>query len=149
MADNPYPLSKFHFEVGWNGANGAEPVGFTEVSGLDHQIDPIEYRHGASPQYHKIKMPGLQKFSNITLKRGSFKGDNGFMKWLTTVALNKIERRTLTISLLDEEHKPLITWTIREAWPIKVQGTDLKADGNEVAVETIELAHEGLTVEFL
>jgi len=149
MADNAYPLSKFHFEVGWNGESGTEQVGFTEASGFDHQIDPIEYRHGFSPQYHKTKMPGLQKFSNITLKRGTFKGDNGFMKWLITVALNKIERRNLTISLLNEEHKPVITWKINQAWPIKVQCTDLKADGNEVAVETIELAHEGLTVEFL
>jgi phage tail-like protein len=142
MANN-YPLPKFHFTVDWGGGK----VGFTEVSGLDHSLDVIEYRDGASPEYHKIKMPGLQKFSNITLKRGVFKSDNDFFRWLNTVSLNTIERRDLIISLLNEEHKPVITWKIKNAWPVSVKSTDLKADGNEVAVETLELAHEGLTVE--
>jgi phage tail-like protein len=138
-----YPLPKFHFQVEWGGAN----LGFTEVSGLDVQVDPIEYRDGASPEYVKTKMPGLQKFSNITLKRGSFKGDNDFYSWWNTVALNTIERRNVTISLLNENHEPVIVWKIKNAWPIKVQSTDLKADGNEVAIESIELVHEGLVIQ--
>ena len=139
-----YPIPKFHFSVDWGGIR----IGFTEVSGLDRQIDVIEYREGNSPEYHKIKMPGMQKFSNITLKRGSFKGDNQYYEWLNTVQLNKIERRDLIITLLNENHEPVITWTIKKAWPIKVQSTDLKADGNEVAIETLELAHEGMTMKF-
>lgn len=138
-----YPLPKFHFQVEWGGAN----IGFTEVSGLDVQVDPIEYRDGASPEYVKTKMPGLQKFSNITLKRGSFKGDNDFYNWWNTVALNTIERRNVTISLLNENHEPVIVWKVKNAWPIKVQSTDLKADGNEVAIESIELVHEGLVIQ--
>jgi len=139
-----YPIPKFHFSVDWGGIR----IGFTEVSGLDRQIDVIEYREGNSPEYHKIKMPGMQKFSNITLKRGSFKGDNQYYEWLNTVQLNKIERRDLIITLLNENHEPVITWNIKKAWPIKVQSTDLKADGNEVAIETLELAHEGMTMKF-
>lgn len=139
-----YPIPKFHFSVDWGGTR----IGFTEVSGLDRQIDPIEYREGASPEYHKIKMPGMEKFSNITMKRGSFKGDNQFYDWLNTVQLNKIERRDLTITLLNENHEPVITWQVKKAWPTKIQTTDLKADGNEVAIETLELVHEGLTVKF-
>jgi phage tail-like protein len=138
-----YPLPKFHFRVEWGGTK----IGFTEVSGLDKSLDVIEYRDGASLEYHKIKMPGLQKFSNITLKRGSFKGDNEFWAWLKTVQLNTIERRDLIIALLNEAHEPVITWKIKNAWPVKVQSTDLKADGNEVAIETMELAHEGLEIE--
>lgn len=140
---NSYPLPKFHFRVEWAGAN----IGFTEVSGLDKSLDVIEYRDGASPEYHKIKMPGMQKFSNITLKRGTFKGDNDFYKWMKTVSLNTIERRDITISLLNENHEPVINWLVKNAWPVKVQSTDLKADGNEVAIETLELAHEGLEIE--
>jgi phage tail-like protein len=138
-----YPLPKFHFQVEWGGTK----IGFTEVSGLDVETEVIEYRHGASPQYSKTKMPGLQKFSNITMKRGTFKSDNEYYNWYNTVKLNTIERRDITIKLLDENHEPVVTWKVINAWPVKVQSTDLKADGNEVAIESIELAHEGLTIQ--
>lgn len=140
-----YPLVKFHFQVEWGGTK----IGFTEVSGLDVETEVIEYRHGASPEFSKTKMPGMQKYSNITLKRGSFQSDNEFYLWWNTVKLNTIERRDLTISLLNEEHEPLIVWKVKNAWPLKVQPTDLKSDGNEVAIETLELAHEGLTMEYI
>lgn len=138
-----YPLPKFHFSVEWGGT----VVGFSEVSGLDVETEVIEYREGASPEYHSIKMPGRQKFSNITLKRGTFKADNEFFAWWNTRALNTVERRDLTISLLNENHEPVVVWKIKQAWPVKVQSTDLKADGNEVAIETLELAHEGLVIQ--
>ncbi|HTE13211.1 MAG TPA: phage tail protein [Chitinophagaceae bacterium] len=138
-----YPIPKFHFQVEWGGTK----IGFSEVSGLDVSTDIIEYREGSSPEYHKIKMPGMQKFSNITLKRGTFKGDNDFYKWYNTIALNTIERRNLVISLLNENHEPVVVWKIKNAFPVKVQSTDLKADGNEVAIETMEIAHEGLTIQ--
>lgn len=138
-----YPISKFHFQVEWGGAK----IGFTEVTGLEVSTEVIEYRDGASKEYHKIKMPGMQKFSNITMKRGTFKGDNDYYNWWNTVALNTIVRRDVTISLLNEKHEPVVVWKIKNAWPVKVQSTDLKADGNEVAIETIELAHEGLTIQ--
>ena len=138
-----YPIPKFHFQVDWGGAK----IGFTEVTGLEVTTEVIEYRDGASPEYHKIKMPGMQKFSNITMKRGTFQGDNDFYNWWNTVALNTIERRDLTISLLNEEHAPVVVWKVKQAWPVKVQSTDLKADGNEVAIESVEIAHEGLVIQ--
>ena len=137
-----YPLPKFHFQVQW----GGERIGFTEVTGLDIQVEAIEYREGSSPEYSKIKMPGMHKFSNITLKRGTMAGDSDFYKWLNTIALNTAERRDIIISLLNETHAPVMTWKAKNAFPIKVQARDLKSDGNEVAVETIELAHEGLAL---
>ncbi len=140
---NTYPLVKFHFSVDWGGTN----IGFTEVSGLDVETEMIEYRHGASPEFSKIKMPGMQKYSNITLKRGSFANDNEFYKWWNTVSLNTIERRDITISLLNEEHAPVIVWKVKNAFPLKVQSTDLKGDGNETAIETLEIAHEGLSIQ--
>ncbi|MCB0725938.1 MAG: phage tail protein [Ignavibacteria bacterium] len=138
-----YPLPKFHFQVDWSG----NKIGFTEVSGLDITTEVIEYRDGASPEYSKIKMPGQRKFSNITLKRGTFKGDNQFFEWFNTVSLNTIERRDITISLLNESHEPVLVWKVKNAWPTKITPTDLKADGNEVAIESLELAHEGLTIQ--
>jgi len=138
-----YPIPKFHFQVEWGGSR----IGFTKVSGLDITTEVIEYRDGASPEYSKVKMPGQRKFSNITMKRGTFKGDNEFYSWFNTVNLNQIERRNLTISLLNENHEPVVVWKVKNAWPTKVTPTDLKADGNEVALESLELAHEGLTIQ--
>jgi phage tail-like protein len=138
-----YPLPKFHFRVEWGGTR----LGFTEVSGLNITHDVIEYRDGASLDYSKVKMPGMKKFDNITLKRGTFKGDNDFVAWIKTISLNEVQRRDLTISLLNEAHEPVVVWKVRNAFPIKVQSTDLKADGNEVAIETLELAHEGLEIQ--
>ncbi len=142
MATN-YPLVKFHFQVEWGGTK----IGFTEVSGLDVETEVVEYRHGASNEYSKLKMPGMQKFGNITLKRGTFASDNEYFSWWNTVKLNTIERRDITISLLNEEHDPVVVWKVKNAWPVKVQSTDLKAEGSEVAIESMEIAHEGLTIQ--
>lgn len=141
MAD--YPMPKFHFSVEW--APGTR-IGFTEVTGLTRESDVIEYREGSNPEFHKGKMPGLQKWGNITLKRGVFAGDIQFNEWIETVEMNNIERRDVTIKLLNEKHEPVITWQVLNAWPVKVQSSDLKADGNEVAIETMEIAHEGIKV---
>src|SRR3954464_10781238 len=135
-----YPLPVFHFTVEWGGTR----VGFTEISGLNQENQAIEYRDGSFPEYSSIKMPGLRKFSNITLKRGVVKGDNEFFAWLSTVKLNTVDRRALVISLLNEEHAPVMVWKVLNAFPVKVEGPQLKASGNEVAIESIELAHEGL-----
>jgi phage tail-like protein len=138
-----YPLPVFHFRVEWGGTR----IGFSEVTGLTQENQAIEYRDGSFMEYSSIKMPGLRKFSNITLKRGVIKADNDFFKWLSTIKLNTVERRDLTISLLDESHNPVMTWRALNAFPVKVEGPQLKASGNEVAIEAIELAHEGLEVQ--
>jgi phage tail-like protein len=88
----------------------------------------------------------MHKFSNITLKRGSMNGDSDFYKWINTISLNTAERRDIIISLLNETHAPVITWKAKNSFPVKVQASDLKSDGNEVAIETLELAHEGLNL---
>jgi len=149
MAEDPkktYPLPKFHFQLEWGGTR----VGFTEVSGLDFETEVIEYREGNSPAYHKSKQPGLTKYANITLKRGTFLGDFEFFEqWKKTFMFQEGKekfRRDVTIKLLNEEHQPIISWTLSKAWPSKIQSTDLKADANEVAIETMELVHEGLSI---
>jgi phage tail-like protein len=138
-----YPLPKFHFQVQWGGTK----IGFTEVTGLEVTTEKIEYRDGASKEYHKVRMPGMQTFGDLTLKRGVFAGDNEFYDWWNTVALNTVERRDITISLLNEAHEPVVVWKVKNAWPTKVTSTDLNASGNETAIETLVLTHEGLTME--
>lgn len=139
----PLPLPTYHFLVNWGGVS----TGFTEVSGLSMESEVIEYREGNSPQFSTVKMPGIRKYSNVTLKRGIVANDNDFFQWANTVESGQVERRDVTISLLNANHEPVRTWKLKNAWPCKIQASDLKANGNEVAMETIELAHEGLTIE--
>ena len=149
-AKGDYPIPKFHFRVQW----GKDfRIGFTEVSGLDLETEVIEYREGSSKTYNSSKQPGRTKYSNVTLKRGTFEGDyDFFMEWRKTFYFQEGNqtgsrfRRNVEIMLLNENHEPIITWTLLNAWPSKVQSTDLKADANEVAIETMELVHEGLTI---
>jgi len=137
-----WPLPKFHFQVKWD----SQVMSLQEVSGLDIQSEEIKYRAGDSPVFSVIKMPGMTKYGNVTMKKGIFKGDNKFWDWISQIKMNTIKRLPVTISLLDEEGKPTMVWTLSNAWPTKVSGTDLKAEGNEVAIETIEIVHEGLIV---
>lgn len=140
--DNVWPLPKFYFQV----KLGDTEVAFQEVSGLDIEAQIIEYRHGNSKEFSTIKMPGIKKSGNVTLKKGVFVKDNAFWDWFSQISMNTIERKTVVISLLDEGGNPTMVWTLNNAWPTKITGTDMKSDGNEVAVETIEVAHEGLTI---
>ena len=138
-----YPLPVFHFTVQW----GGQRAGFSEVAGLTQENQAIEYRDGSFPEYSSIKMPGLRKFANIVIKRGITKGNNQLFQWLSTIKLNKVERRNLVISLLNEDHQPVVVWKVLNAFPVKLEGPALKASGNEVAIESIELAHEGLELQ--
>lgn len=139
---NVWPLPKFYFKVEWD----KNEMSFQEVSGLDVQSEEIKYRHGNSPVFSVIKMPGMKKYGNITMKKGVFKGDNKFWDWLNQIKLNTIKRVPVTISLLDEEGKATMVWVLNNAWPTKIASTDLKSEGNEVAIESIEIVHEGLTI---
>jgi phage tail-like protein len=139
---NIWPIPKFHFEVKWD----TNVMSFQEVSGLDIQSEEIKYRAGDSKQFSVIKMPGMMKFGNVTMKKGVFKGDNKFWDWLNQIKLNTIKRVPVTISLLDETSAPTMVWTLNNAWPTKISSTDLKSEGNEVAIESIEIVHEGLTI---
>jgi len=116
------------------------------VSGLDVHAQPIEYRRGDRPQFSVTQMPGIKMFSDVTMKKGVFKSDNKFADWFNEIRMNSIKRKPVKISLLDEGGLPVMVWTLANAWPNKVTGMDLKAAGNEVAVETIVMSHEGLTI---
>jgi len=90
-------------------------------------------------------MPGMAKLGNIVLKRGIVAGVNEFYDWLKAIKLNQVERRDITISLLNEKHQPAMVWKVSNAFPVKIQAPSLKATGNELAIETLEIAHGGFT----
>jgi hypothetical protein len=146
--DIKYPLPRFHFVVKWG---DSEPeIQFTEVTGLVIESEVIEYRHGNSANFHKLRMPGMQKYGNITLKRGVFIGENGFyINWNSVLGKatgDSSFRKDLLITLKDENGAPVVAWTVSRAWVVKLTSPDLKSDANEAAIESIELAHEGITI---
>lgn len=139
----PDPYGTFNFLVEIDGVVSA---GFTDVSGLAAEVEPVDYREGNEPM-HVRKLPGLRKFSNVTLKRG-LTTDRGLWTWFKTGLDGALERRTVTIVLLDDDRAPVLRWTLRAAWITKWEGPQLAAKGGaDVAIETIELVHEGLDLE--
>lgn len=133
----------YHFQVDWGGTRSD----FTEVSGLNITIDVISHREGSNLSESSLKIPGMILYSNIILKRPIRKSDNEFFEWIITKKLGTVERRDLTIKLLNEEHSPVVVWKVKNSFPVKYSGPVLEANTNEIAMEVLELAHEGLTVE--
>ncbi len=140
-----WPMPKFRFEVDLG--TELKGVAFQEVSGMDKEVQVIEYRASNSTQFSTEKMPGLVKYGNVTMKRGVFVNDNSFWKWMDEIKMNTIKRRVVLIKLLDENGKPTMSWTLNNAWPTKISSTDLKSDANEVAVDTLEIAFETLEIK--
>lgn len=137
-----WPMPKFYFQVEWDGIRAQ----FQEVSGMDVESQTIEYRHGDSPAFSTIKMPGIRKYGNVTMKKGIFHADDKIWAWINASKMNTIRRMTVTVRLLDEVGAVSMSWTLTNAWPVKISGVDMKAEGNEFAVESIEFAHEGISV---
>ncbi len=138
----PYPLPRFHFQVDWGGSK----ISFTEVTGLVMEREKIEYRHSDSKDFHKIAQPGLQKIANLVLKRGKFESDVEFNSWFDEVADDRAnKRRDVIIRLLNEKHSPVAAWKASRCFVVKVSAPDLKSDANEIAIESVEIVHEGLS----
>lgn len=144
MSNSEWPMPKFHYQVDFDAE--LKGIAFQEVSGLDTETQKIEYRHGDSHKFSTISMPGISKHGNATMKRGVFVKDAVFFNWYEQIKMNTIKKRTVLIKLLDESGRVTMQWTLNNAWPTKITGMDLESDGNEVAVDTLEMAHEGLTV---
>jgi len=147
MPEIRYPYKNFRYKVEFD---GTEVAGFSEVSGADTSVDVIEYREGNEVRTTPRKLAGLTKYGNITLKWGST-GSFEFTDWLHSVASDNtsgptgIQRKTIVIKLLDEtgaESGP--SWEIINAWPTRVTAPDLNGLGGEVAIETLEICHEGV-----
>jgi phage tail-like protein len=137
--DRKDPYRGYHFLVEIDGITRA---GFRECSGLDTSQDPIEYREGN--EAHTVrKLPGLVKYANISLKRG-VTDDAELWAWRKTVIDGTVQRKNGSIILLDDTGNEKWRWNFREGWPTKWTGPSFNATGNEVAIETLEIAHEGL-----
>ena len=135
----PYRNFRFRLEI-----DGLDVGGFSEVSGFDATFDVAEYRSGDDPMITPHKLPGLIKYGNITLKWGA-SDSTELVDWLMNIHDGTIEQKTVTMTALDEEGNPAASWRMINAWPVKYTAPDFNATASEIAIETIEIAHEGLT----
>ena len=141
MANGAYPKAKFRYKVE---IDGIEAGGFSEVTGGDITIEPIEYREGDMAAETPMKVPGLKKYSNITLKQGMTDA-RAMYEWFEPGLTGDVDRKTVTITLLDEAEAPVASWQAINAWPTKYTVPDFNATASEIAIETLEIAHEGIT----
>ena len=139
--NDPYRGYNFVLEID-NLARGA----FAEVGGLTAEGDAVDYREGSDLQQNVRKLVALRKYANITLKRG-YTQDKGLWQWYTNIMNGIADRRNVTIVLMNEARQPVLRWHAENAWINKIEGPAFKASGNEVAMESVELVHEGLTLE--
>jgi phage tail-like protein len=139
-----WPLPKFRFEVDFG--TSLKGIVFQEVSGLDVESQIVEYRKSNNPLFSTEKMPGIVKYGNVAMKRGIFVNDNTFWNWHEEITMNLIKRITILIKLLDESGNVTMQWQLANAWPTKISGTDLKSEGNEIAIDTLEIAYEQITI---
>ncbi|MEZ4425145.1 MAG: phage tail protein [Gemmatimonadota bacterium] len=143
--DDPYGNYNFLIEVQGISDGATARGSFSEITGLGVDIDVIEYRVGTEDITVR-KMPGLAKYPNLVCKRG-VTGDATFWNWLLSALQGNVQRATVRISLLDESRQEVMRWNLRRAWPCRWMGPDLKATGSEVAIESLELCHEGIDLD--
>ncbi len=137
----PYLNCNFLVEI-----DGVAVAAFSEVALPDLAIDVIEYRTGSDKTNSVRRLPGLAKLGTLVLKRGIV-GDLALFNWIRGVTQGQADRRNIAVVLLDEQRNPVQRWLVRDAWPTRYVGASLNAQGNDVAIEQLELACEGIEIE--
>lgn len=135
---NPYPSFNFLVEI-----DGLAAASFVECSGLASQTRVIEYREGGDVSLGVRKLPGLTAYANLVLRRG-FTASRDLWQWRRLVETGQTERRSGAIVLLDEARQPVARWIFRNGWPVRWDGPHFRATSKRIAIETLEIAHEGL-----
>lgn len=139
MPARPDPYRNFNFVVDL----GGEPLAMFEVILPVTSIDVVEYREGGDPTNAVRKLTGLRKFTNLVLKRG-ISESRDFFDWLRRVSNGQVDRRDVTVTLLDESQTPVKRWVLRNAWPVRYEVSRLQAAGHDVVLETLEIAVEDM-----
>jgi len=135
---DPYRNFRFRVEV-----EGLQQAGFSEVTGFDASFDVVQYREG-NDVITTRKLPGLARYGNITLKWGATESMELY-EWIQECVQGTVERKTVTIIAIDEEGSDVATWQVIESWPVRYTAPSFNGQGAEVAIELLELAHEGMT----
>lgn len=136
-----YPIPTYRFVV----SVGDDKISFSNVSGLDIKFGTMQYRDGIG---NFFQMPGLREPVNISLRRGVFKGPNALYDWISSISLNKVDKRDIMISLTDESGSNLlVTWNVFNAFPTSLSSPSLDASSNEVAIQEVSLLADRVTIQ--
>jgi phage tail-like protein len=135
---DPYLVSNFRVEI-----DQIASITFSEVLGLDLSIDIVDYRTGTSPQSTAEKLSGLARYPNITLKRGLTQ-NRDLWNWVKNILDGVPDKRNMSIVLQDGQHNDVIRWNALRAWPCRWAGPALHAGSSDIAIEAVEICHEGL-----
>jgi phage tail-like protein len=139
--DDPYLNFNFRVEI-----DGLEVAGFSEVQIPEGRIEAVAYREGTDRSSAARLLPGRVEWEPVVLRRG-FAGDAALFEWWNELVQGNLLRKNVAIVLLDEQRQDVARWLVRRAWPSKLVGPSLRGTGNEVAIETLELSHEGLELD--
>jgi phage tail-like protein len=139
--DDPYLNFNFLVEI-----DDVAAAGFSEANVPEGRIEAVAYREGSDPSSAARLLPGRVEYGHVVLRRG-FAGDATLFQWWQQVTQGALQRRNVSILLLDEQRQEVARWRLRRAWPTKWVGPQLRALGNDVAIETLELAHEGIELD--
>lgn len=144
-----FPLASFYFRVEFESISGQ--ISFQEVTGLEETAEVLEYRDGTSNLLITQKRAGLMKSSTVKMKRGIFESQTELVELFDQLQAGSYHPGidsllNIMVSLMDETGEDIISWNIYNAFPIKFSGPTLKSDSKEVAIESIEFAHEGITI---
>ena len=137
------PFRTFNYEVQIDGTSVGS---FSEVSGLVAEGNAVDYREGTDRANNVRKLPGLRSYQNLIFKVG-YTLDDTLWRWYFNIANGIPDRRNGSVILQDEAHRPVLRWNFENAWINKIEGPSFNAAGNDVAIQSMELVHEGLTME--
>jgi phage tail-like protein len=137
---DPYENFNFRVEI-----DGIMQAGFSEVSVLETIVDVVEYREGIELS-HVRKLPGRVRYGNVVLKWGVTNSQELY-NWWKGVRDGNVIRKNMSVILIDQQRNDVKRWTVREAWPAKYQVGPLNAKGNDVLIEELVIANEGIELE--
>lgn len=143
---NNYPLPAYHYRVE---IDGMDPVSFAEISGLSISRETITYKDGLSCIQGAKHMPGMASDLKFTMKKGVIKADSKLYDWINSIRITTVEKKNISISLMDEKGEtPVVTWKVRNAFPVKLEAPSFNAKTNDVAIESLELMADDLKIEY-
>jgi len=150
MANNKWPILRFHFNVRIDGSE----ISFHEVTGLEQEVEIVKYRFGSDKNFYLKKLPGLIQYPNLVCKKGVYKSDKNLSNLFKKLEESKVyyangntrKGFVITVVLLDAEANTIMTWELKDAFPVKYSSPELKADASEVAIEYMEFTYEKLEI---
>ena len=148
-----YPYRKFRYEVVFQGGDMFARTSFSEVSGIGQQVQVVEYRNGNDLRNTPRKYPGLTTFSNVTFRWGQC-DDTDLISWICQVAPSNeagptglVNRVNIQVTLMTDDGKPGVVWTLLNCWPVSYTAPDLNAMANEIAITSLEVCCEGIIMD--